>query len=53
MRWTPGDRSNVEDDRGRSGFGAVPIGPELMDVAPNLTGLVSPFTGVEGFDVDA
>ena len=26
MRWTPGDRSNVEDDRGRSGFGAVPIG---------------------------
>jgi len=29
MRWTPGDRSNVEDDRGRSGIGlagGVPIG---------------------------
>src|SRR4029077_13065450 len=30
MRWTPGDRSNVEDARGGSGFrmggGAVPIG---------------------------
>ncbi len=30
MRWTPGDRSNIEDARGRSGFGigggAVPIG---------------------------
>jgi predicted metalloprotease len=28
MRWTPGDRSNVEDERGSSGFGgrAVPIG---------------------------
>jgi hypothetical protein len=29
MRWTPGDRSNVEDYRGRSGFGVgrgVPIG---------------------------
>jgi len=30
MRWTPGDRSNVEDDRGRSGMrlaGGVPLGP--------------------------
>jgi predicted metalloprotease len=29
MRWTPGDRSNVEDDRGGSGFGVrggVPLG---------------------------
>src|SRR5215510_1660196 len=30
MRWTPGDRSNIEDARGGSGFrmggGAVPIG---------------------------
>jgi len=29
MRWTPGDRSNVEDARGGSGFrmgGAMPIG---------------------------
>src|SRR5438874_1531184 len=28
MRWTPGDRSNVEDDRGRSGMGVggIPIG---------------------------
>jgi predicted metalloprotease len=30
MRWTPGDRSNIEDARGRGGFGfrggAVPIG---------------------------
>jgi uncharacterized protein len=29
MQWTPGDRSNVEDNRGRSGFGigrGVPIG---------------------------
>ena len=26
MRWTPGDRSNIEDMRGRSGGRAVPIG---------------------------
>src|SRR5438477_4188427 len=29
MQWTPGDRSNIEDDRGRSGMrfgGGVPIG---------------------------
>src|SRR5436853_6166052 len=28
MRWTPGDRSNVDDERGRSGMGigGVPIG---------------------------
>jgi predicted metalloprotease len=26
MRWTPGDRSNIEDVRGRSGFRAVPLG---------------------------
>jgi predicted metalloprotease len=28
MEWTPGDRSNIEDERGRSGFGigGVPIG---------------------------
>ena len=28
MEWTPGDRSNVDDERGRSGFGmrGVPIG---------------------------
>jgi hypothetical protein len=29
MRWSPGDRSNVEDERGRSGYGmgrGVPIG---------------------------
>jgi predicted metalloprotease len=26
MRWTPGDRSNVEDMRGRSGFGVAGVG---------------------------
>src|SRR3954466_8190392 len=26
MRWTPGDRSNIEDMRGRTGGRAVPIG---------------------------
>ena len=26
MEWSPGDRSNIEDQRGRSGFRAVPIG---------------------------
>src|SRR5205807_2657871 len=26
MKWSPGDRSNIEDMRGRSGFRAVPIG---------------------------
>ena len=26
MQWSPGDRSNIEDMRGRSGFRAVPIG---------------------------
>jgi uncharacterized protein len=26
MRWTPGDRDNIEDARGRSGVGAVPLG---------------------------
>jgi hypothetical protein len=26
MEWTPGDRLNIEDMRGRSGFRAVPIG---------------------------
>jgi uncharacterized protein len=26
MRWSSGDRSNIEDDRGRSGIGGIPIG---------------------------
>jgi len=26
MQWSPGDRSNIEDMRGRTGFRAVPIG---------------------------
>jgi len=26
MRWSAGDRSNIEDDRGRSGIGGIPIG---------------------------
>jgi predicted metalloprotease len=26
MRWTPGDRSNIEDSRGRSGIGGIGIG---------------------------
>src|SRR5580765_8349993 len=26
MRWTPGDRSNIEDARGRTGGRAVPLG---------------------------
>jgi uncharacterized protein len=26
MRWSAGDRSNIEDSRGRSGIGGVPIG---------------------------
>jgi phosphoglycerate dehydrogenase-like enzyme len=34
-------------------FGGVPIGPLVLDAAPNLRGLVSPFTGIEGFDVAA
>ncbi len=34
-------------------FGAVPIGSAVLDAAPKLRGLVSPFTGVEGFDVAA
>ena len=25
MQWTPGDRGNVEDMRGRSGVGAIPL----------------------------
>jgi lactate dehydrogenase-like 2-hydroxyacid dehydrogenase len=34
-------------------FGGVPIGSVVLDTVPNLRGLVSPFTGVEGFDVAA
>ena len=26
MRWTPGDRSNIEDNRGRSGGGIAGLG---------------------------
>src|SRR4029078_5130092 len=26
MRWSSGDRSNIEDSRGRSGIGGIPIG---------------------------
>lgn len=34
-------------------FGGAPIGSLVLEAAPNLRGLVSPFTGVEGFDVAA
>jgi D-3-phosphoglycerate dehydrogenase len=33
--------------------GALPIGREIFARAPRLRGLVSPFTGIEGFDVAA
>jgi hypothetical protein len=26
MQWTPGDRGDIQDSRGRSGFGAVHLG---------------------------
>ena len=33
--------------------GSLPIGPEIFARAPRLLGLVSPFTGTEGFDIAA
>ena len=32
MRWTPGDRSNIEDARGRSGFGGFGMGGRAMPI---------------------
>src|SRR3981081_3156043 len=33
--------------------GALPIGRDVFSRAPRLRGLVSPFTGIEGFDIAA
>jgi predicted metalloprotease len=47
MRWTPGNRDNIEDDRGGSGggFGAVPLGIGGVIVVA----LLSMYTGVDFF----
>jgi predicted metalloprotease len=47
MRWTPGDRGNVEDARGRSGGVGIPLG--IGGVVVLLIG--SWLTGVNLFDV--
>ena len=47
MRWTPGDRGNVEDARGRSGGVGIPLG--IGGVVILLIG--SWLTGVNLFDV--
>ena len=49
MRWTPGDRSNIEDDRGASGggFGVLHLGIGGVIVVA----LLSMFTGVNFFSI--
>jgi len=47
MRWSEGDRSNIEDMRGRSGVGMIPLG--IGGVI--LLGLLSMFTGVDFFSL--
>ena len=49
MRWTPGDRSDIEDQRGSSGggFGALHLGIGGVIVV----GLLSMFTGVNFFSI--
>jgi predicted metalloprotease len=43
MRWTSGDRSNIEDMRGRSGGGMIPLGIGGFIIVA----LLSMFTGVD------
>jgi predicted metalloprotease len=50
MRWTPGDRGNIEDMRGRSGGMGIPLGIGgvlLLGLLSLVTGtdLLTPFTG--------
>src|SRR4029077_2638618 len=45
MRWTPGDRSNIEDARGRSGFGGLGGGVPLSLGGVVLLLLISWATG--------
>ena len=47
MRWTPGDRGNIEDMRGGSGGGFIPLG--IGGVI--LLALLSMFTGVNFFSL--
>jgi predicted metalloprotease len=47
MRWSAGDRSNIEDMRGSSGIGMIPLG--IGGVI--LLGLLSMFTGVDFFSL--
>src|SRR5262245_58888072 len=47
MRWTPGDRDNIEDVRGGSGGGYIPLG--IGGVI--LLVLLSLFTGVNFFSL--
>jgi len=47
MRWTPGDRDNIEDMRGGSGGGFIPLG--IGGVI--LLALLSMFTGVNFFSL--
>jgi predicted metalloprotease len=47
MRWTAGDRSNIEDMRGRSGGGMIPLGIGGFIIVA----LLSMFTGVDFFSM--
>jgi hypothetical protein len=47
MQWTPGDRDNIEDNRGSSGGGMIPLG--IGGVI--LLGLLSMVTGVNFFSL--
>jgi uncharacterized protein len=47
MRWTPGNRDNIEDARGRSGGGMIPLGIGGIIVVA----LLSMFTGIDFFSM--
>jgi predicted metalloprotease len=47
MRWTPGDRGNIEDARGRSGGAVIPLG--IGGVI--IVALLSMFTGIDFFSM--